>query len=92
MRHALIGGAEEILGRKVIAFFGDNTIEPDVAPEAFLLAPDHPAHTPTAQRPKQRRPAKRSRAPEGALRAISSLTTTAAGALGTRLPGRGGGV
>ena len=39
MRHDLIGGIEEILGRKVTAFMSDNHIEPDVAVEVFLLAP-----------------------------------------------------
>jgi uncharacterized protein YbcI len=39
MRHELIGGVEQILGRKVIAFMSDNHIEPDVAAEIFLLAP-----------------------------------------------------
>ena len=40
MRHDLIGGVEEILGRKVVAFMSDNHIDPDVAAETFLLAPD----------------------------------------------------
>jgi len=39
MRHDLIAGIEEILGRKVIAFMSDNHIDPDVAVEVFLLAP-----------------------------------------------------
>ena len=39
MRHDLIGGVEEILGRKVIAFMSDNHIDPDIAVEVFLLAP-----------------------------------------------------
>ena len=39
MRHDLITGIEEILGRKVIAFMSDNHIDPDVAVEVFLLAP-----------------------------------------------------
>ena len=39
MRHDLITGVEEILGRKVIAFMSDNHIDPDVAVEVFLLAP-----------------------------------------------------
>ena len=38
MRHDLINGIEEILGRKVIAFMSDNHIDPDVAVEVFLLA------------------------------------------------------
>ena len=40
MRHDLISGVEEILGRKVIAFMSDNHIDPDVAVEVFLLAPN----------------------------------------------------
>jgi uncharacterized protein YbcI len=40
MRHDLIGGVEAILGRKVIAFMSDNHVDPDVAAETFLLAPD----------------------------------------------------
>ena len=39
MRHALISGVEEILGRKVIALLSDNHVYPDVAVEVFLLAP-----------------------------------------------------
>lgn len=39
MRHDLVSGVEEILGRKVIAFMSDNHIDPDVAVEIFLLAP-----------------------------------------------------
>ncbi|HEV2060860.1 MAG TPA: DUF2294 domain-containing protein [Solirubrobacteraceae bacterium] len=39
MRHDLVSGIEEILGRKVIAFMSDNHIDPDVAVEVFLLAP-----------------------------------------------------
>jgi uncharacterized protein YbcI len=39
MRHDLISGIEEILGRKVVAFMSDNHIDPDIAIEAFVLAP-----------------------------------------------------
>ncbi len=39
MRHDLIEGIEEILGRKVEAFMSDDHIDPDVAVEIFLLAP-----------------------------------------------------
>jgi uncharacterized protein YbcI len=39
MRHDLISGIEEILGRKVIAFMSDNHIDPDFAAEVFVLAP-----------------------------------------------------
>jgi len=39
MRHDLINGIEQILGRRVIAFMSDNHIDPDVAAEVFVLAP-----------------------------------------------------
>ena len=39
MRHDLINGVEEILGRNVVAFMSDNHIDPDVAVEVFVLAP-----------------------------------------------------
>ncbi len=39
MRHDLVNGIEEILGRKVTAFLSDNQIDPDVAVEVFLLTP-----------------------------------------------------
>ena len=39
MRHDLISGVKESLGRKVIAFMSDNHIDPDCAAEVFLLAP-----------------------------------------------------
>ena len=39
MRQDLISGIEEILGREVSAFLSDNHIDPDIAVEAFLLAP-----------------------------------------------------
>ena len=39
MRHSLVSGVEEILGRRVTAFFSDNNIEPDMAAETFVLAP-----------------------------------------------------
>jgi uncharacterized protein YbcI len=41
MRDDLVAGVEGILGRKVLAFFSDNSIDPDCAAEVFLLAPDH---------------------------------------------------
>jgi len=40
MRHDLRHGVEEILGRRVVAFMSDNHIDPDVAVEVFVLAPD----------------------------------------------------
>ncbi len=39
MRHDLINGIEEILGRKVVALLSDNHIDPDIAVEIFVLAP-----------------------------------------------------
>ena len=39
MRHDLISGVEEILGRRVIAFLSDNNVDPDIAVESFVLAP-----------------------------------------------------
>ena len=39
MRRDLIAGVEELTGRRVIAFFSANHIEPDAALESFLLAP-----------------------------------------------------
>lgn len=39
MRDDAVTGVEEILQRKVISFMSDNTIEPDLAIEAFVLAP-----------------------------------------------------
>jgi hypothetical protein len=39
MRGELIAGVEELTGRKVIAFFSANHIEPDAGLESFLLAP-----------------------------------------------------
>ena len=40
MRHDLVAGIEEILGRSVLAFMSDNHIEPDMAVEVFMLAPN----------------------------------------------------
>lgn len=40
MRDELVGGVEEIMERRVVAFFSDNSIEPDMALEAFYLAPE----------------------------------------------------
>lgn len=40
MRHALVRGAEEILGRKVVALMSGNHIDPDLAVEVFILAPN----------------------------------------------------
>ena len=40
MRQALVEAVEGITGRKVIAFMSDNHIDPDVAVESFVLAPE----------------------------------------------------
>jgi uncharacterized protein YbcI len=40
MEEALVQGVEEIVGRKVIAFMSANHLEPDMAAEVFVLAPD----------------------------------------------------
>lgn len=40
MRHDLVNGIEEIVGRRVAAFMSDNHIEPDMAVEVFILAPE----------------------------------------------------
>jgi len=37
MRDDLVAGVEAITGRKVIAFFSDNHIDPDMAIESFVL-------------------------------------------------------
>jgi uncharacterized protein YbcI len=39
MSRDLIAAVEELTGRRVIAFFSGNHIEPDAALESFLLAP-----------------------------------------------------
>ena len=39
MRERLVSGVEEIQGQKVVAFMSDNHIDPDMAIEAFVLAP-----------------------------------------------------
>ena len=38
----LIAGVEQITGRKVIAFLSANHLDPDIAVETFLLAPQPP--------------------------------------------------
>ena len=40
MRDDAIAGVEELTGRKVLAFMSDNHIEPDVAVECFVMAPE----------------------------------------------------
>jgi uncharacterized protein YbcI len=47
MREDFTAGIEEITGRQVIAFLSANHIDPDVAIESFMLAPQadgHPRH------------------------------------------------
>jgi uncharacterized protein YbcI len=44
MRSDLIDGVEALTGRSVIAFFGENSIDPDIALAVFLLAPEAGAH------------------------------------------------
>ncbi len=39
MREELISGVQELTGRRVQAFLSDNHIDPDVAVETFVLAP-----------------------------------------------------
>ena len=39
MRTSLVGGVEQLTGRKVIAFMSDNHIDPDLAAETFVLEP-----------------------------------------------------
>ena len=40
MGPAMRAGVEELTGRRVLAFMSDNHIDPDVASEVFLLAPE----------------------------------------------------
>jgi uncharacterized protein YbcI len=40
MRSAIVSGVEELTGRQVIAFLSDNHIDPDVAVETLLPAPE----------------------------------------------------
>jgi len=49
MRHDFTSGVEGITGRVVIAFLSANHIDPDIAIESFMLAPQddgHPRHAP----------------------------------------------
>ena len=39
MRADMVSGAEQILGRRVVAFLSDNHIDPDLAVETFVLGP-----------------------------------------------------
>ena len=46
MRDDLTAGIEEITGRQVIAFLSANHIDPDIAIESFMLAPQTDGHLP----------------------------------------------
>jgi uncharacterized protein YbcI len=46
MHKELVAGVEELTGRKVLAFFSDNSIDPDMAVETFVL--DRAYHEPSS--------------------------------------------
>ena len=48
MRDDFTAGIEEITGRQVIAFLSANHIDPDIAIESFMLAPQNDGHHPHA--------------------------------------------
>jgi uncharacterized protein YbcI len=48
MRDDLTAGVEEITGRQVIAFLSANHLDPDLAIESFMLAPQDDGHPPRA--------------------------------------------
>ena len=48
MREDLTAGIEEITGREVIAFLSANHLDPDIAIESFMLAPQNDGHQPLA--------------------------------------------
>ena len=48
MREDFTAGIEEITGRQVIAFLSANHIDPDMAIESFMLAPQNDGHQPHA--------------------------------------------
>jgi uncharacterized protein YbcI len=48
MRHDFTSGVEGITGRVVIAFLSANHIDPDIAIESFMLAPQNDGHQPHA--------------------------------------------
>jgi uncharacterized protein YbcI len=45
MRSSLVDAVEEIVGRSVTAFMSANHIDPDIAVETFVLAPDPASET-----------------------------------------------
>ena len=51
MREDFTAGIEEITGRVVIAFLSANHIDPDIAIESFMLAPQDDGHPRTRPRP-----------------------------------------
>ena len=51
MRTDLVTGVEQITGRKVIAFLSDNHIDPDIAIESFVLAPETSDETEQTAKP-----------------------------------------
>ena len=48
MREDFTAGIEEITGREVIAFLSANHVNPDIAIESFMLAPQDDGHQPHA--------------------------------------------
>ena len=40
LRPALVAGIEEITGRRIVAFLGDNHFDPDIAAVVFLMEPE----------------------------------------------------
>jgi uncharacterized protein YbcI len=48
MREDFTAGIEEITGRVVIAFLSANHLDPDIAIESFMLAPQNDGHQPLA--------------------------------------------
>lgn len=48
MHAELVAGVEALTGRRVIAFLGSNSIDPDVNVESFLLAPDASTEDPAS--------------------------------------------
>jgi uncharacterized protein YbcI len=52
MRDDFAAGIEEITGRVVIAFLSANHIDPDIAIESFMLAPQNDGHQPHAPDPR----------------------------------------
>jgi len=51
MRDDLCAEIEQITGRQVIAFFSDNHIDPDMAIESFVLAPQAVSNEPDEHSP-----------------------------------------